>query len=130
MPDANLDIADYEKKCEHILEDEELKFAALLDPTGRILAGRYKDGVIPPLTEEHHEIMRMEIARRVAKRKQFDEEMGHVKYSASRRENAVIISLPIGDNAVMIIAEPHINIDRFAFRIIEKLGRQWGDYNA
>jgi hypothetical protein len=37
------------------------------------------------------------------------------------------MSFPIHDKVVMIIAAPHINIDRFAFRILSKLARQWGD---
>lgn len=130
MTNKDVDIADYEKKCDSILNNNEVKFAGLIDSSGNILAGGYKKDAVPPITPEQHDIMRMEIALRVSKRKQFDTELGHVKYSASRREKAVIMSLPIDEKAMMIIAEPHINIDRFAFKIITNLDRQWGDYNT
>src|SRR3546814_10191373 len=58
--------------------------------------------------------------------KKFDAELGYVKYSASRRKHVVIMSFPIFEKVIMIVAEPNVNIDRLAFRIIEKLGRQWG----
>lgn len=132
MADNNKDanIKDYEEKCESILDYNEVKFAALIDSLGNILAGGYKKGMEPPITPEQNSIMRMEIGMRVSKRRQFDAKLGHVKYTASRREKAIIMSLPIDEKAMMIITEPHINIDRFAFKIITKLGRQWGDYDA
>lgn len=69
-----------------------------------------------------------ELAAKVAKRKKYDTELGRVKYSASRREHVVIMSFPIYEKVIMIVAKPHVNIDRLAFRIIEKLGSQWGEF--
>ena len=128
MSKNNIDVADYDQKCQKILEESEIRFAALLDESGNILAGGFKQDMIPRLSEDRFQILRKELASRVAKRKQDDEQLGHVKYSASRREHVVIMSFPIFDNVVMIVAESHINIDRFAFRIINILGRQWGEF--
>jgi len=64
----------------------------------------------------------------VAKRKKLDVELGHVKYSASRREHIVIMSFPIYEKVIMIVAESNVNIDKLAFKIIDKLGRQWGEF--
>ena len=55
--------------------------------------------------------------------------MGPVKYSASRREKLVMMSFPINDLILLITAEPNINIDRLAYRIIQKLGDSWSDFN-
>ena len=128
MSDSNIDVADYDKKCQKILEEPEIRFAALLDESGNILAGGFKQDMTPRLSEDRFQMVRKELASRVAKRKQDDEQLGHVKYSASRREHVVIMSFPIFDNVVMIVAESHINIDRFAYRIINILGRQWGEF--
>ena len=128
MSDENIDVADYDKKCQKILEEPEIRFAALLDDSGNILAGGFKQGMTPRLSEDRFEMVRKELASRVAKRKKDDQQLGHVKYSASRREHVVIMSFPIFHNVVMIVAESHINIDRFAYRIISILGRQWGEF--
>jgi len=122
-----IDAHEYEQKCQEILEDDEIRFAGLLDEFGTILAGGYRPGIDSRLTEEKHQIVCKELASRVAKRKRFDAELGHVKYSASRREHVVIMSFPVHEKVVMVVAEPNINIDRFSFRILNKLGRQWGD---
>jgi len=125
---TEIDIKDYEKRCQDILEDDEVRFAGLLDEFGRLLAGGYKQDINPRLSEEQHDAVCKEIANRVAKRKKYDTELGRVKYSASRREHVVIMSFPIYEKVVMIVAEPNVNIDRLAFRIIEKLGSQWGEF--
>lgn len=122
-----LDISDYEQKCQKILDFEEIRFSGLLDEFGIVLAGGFKLGILSPLTDDEHQSICTELASRVSKRRKFNSKLGHVKYSASRRENAVIMSFPINDHVVMIIADSHINIDRFAFRILSILGRQWGE---
>ena len=126
MPEIN--IKEYEKRCQDILEDDEVRFAGLLDEFGKLLAGGYKQNINPRLTEGQHDSVCKELASRVAKRKKYDAELGRVKYSASRREHVVIMSFPIYEKVIMIVAEPHVNIDRLAFRIIEKLGSQWGEF--
>lgn len=126
MPEIN--IKEYEKRCQDILEDEEVRFAGLLDEFGKLLAGGYKQNINPRLTEEQHESVSKELASRVAKRKKYDIELGRVKYSASRREHVVIMSFPIYEKVIMIVAEPNVNIDRLAFRIIDKLGSQWSEF--
>ena len=127
MDNSNFDQNEYDVKCKKILEDPEILFAGLLDGSGILLAGGHKQGISSELTDEQHRSISTELASRVTKRKKFNSELGHVKYSASRREKVVIMSFPIYDKVVMIIAESHINIDRFAFRILSTLGRQWGD---
>ena len=127
MNEQNLDLDEYDDKCEKILEDPEILYAGLLDGLGSLLAGGHKQGTCSRLTDEQHQTICTELASRVTKRKKFNSELGFVKYSASRRDRVVIMSFPIIDKVVMILAEPHINIDRFAFRILSKLDRQWGD---
>lgn len=125
---TEINVKDYEKRCNELLEDDEVRFAGLLDEFGKLLAGGYNQGIDPRLSEEQHSIVCKELSARVSKRKKYDTELGRVKYSASRREHVVIMSFPIYEKVVMIVAEPHVNIDRLAFRIIEKLGSQWGEF--
>jgi len=126
MPEIN--VKEYEKRCQELLEDQEVRFAGLLDEFGKLLAGGFKQNIDQKLTEEQHNSVCKELAARVAKRKKYDTELGRVKYSASRREHVVIMSFPIYEKVIMIVAEPHVNIDRLAFRIIGKLGSQWGEF--
>ena len=128
MIGGKIDTDDYEHKCQKILEEDEIRFAGLLDELGNVLAGGFNQKMISRLSEKKFQLICKELASRVAKRKKHDDELGYVKYSASRREHVVIMSFPIHDQAVMVIAESYVNIDRLAFRIIDKLGRQWGEF--
>ncbi len=128
MHEKKFDMHEFEQKCQKILDDPDVRFAGLLDESGVLLAGGYKQGIKPRLTAEQHQSVCKELASRVTKRKKFDTELGHVKYSASRREHVVIMSFPIYEKVIMIVAEPHVNIDRLSHRIIPNLGEQWGDF--
>jgi len=128
MTKKKQEIQEYELKCQEILKDDVIRFAGLLDESGVILAGGLKQGVEIRLTDKKLQSVCKELASRVAKRKKLDVELGHVKYSASRREHIVIMSFPIYEKVIMIVAESNINIDKLAFKIIDKLGRQWGEF--
>ena len=128
VAEKNLNMSEYEQKCQDILDDDEIRYAGLLDAFGTLLAGGPKPGMTIRLTVDQLQSVCNELASRVAKRKKFDTELGHVKYSASRREHIVIMSFPLYDKVIMIVAESNVNIDRLAFRVISKLGRQWGEF--
>ncbi|HSB84517.1 MAG TPA: DUF6659 family protein [Nitrosarchaeum sp.] len=125
---SEINIKEYEKRCQDMLEDVEVRFAALLDENGKILAGGLKENTNIKLTEEQMNSICKELAARVEKRKKYDAELGRVKYSMSRREHVVIMSFPIYEKVIMIVAEPNVNIDRLAYKIIEKLGSQWDEF--
>ena len=74
--------------------------------------------------------MFQELTHRVANRKGFDASLGRVKYSSSRREKVVMMSFPIGRYVIMITAEPGVNIDRLAWKIIYKLEHQWSEFHG
>ena len=126
---SNIDLKkEYQEKCDEILKDPEIRFCGLIDSNGELIAGGFKQGITPLETDNDRKKTFQELASRVASRKKFDSNLGRVKYSSSRRENVVMISFPIAGNIIMITAEPNVNIDRLAYRIIEKLGKQWYEF--
>jgi hypothetical protein len=89
-----------------------------------------KKGIIPFENDARRRQMFQELAHRVANRKGFDANLGRVKYSSSRREKVVMMSFPIGRYIIMVIAEPSVNIDRLAWKIIYKLEHQWSEFHG
>jgi len=114
----------YEQKCKLLLNFDEIRFAGLINSMGRLVAGGFKEGIIPLEDEPERRKMYMELALRVSLRKDFDYSLGQVKYSASRREKAVMISFPVNNNVLMISAEPDVDIDKTAKKILKKIGLQ------
>lgn len=120
-------IKNFEEKLTEILEDQEVRFAAFLNKEGELIKRKFRRGIVPLESDEEQKKIFQELAVRVATRKNFDHSMGAVKYSASRREKLVMMSFPVDDKILLITADPNINIDRLAYRIIQKLGDSWED---
>jgi hypothetical protein len=114
----------FDQKCTRLLQNEEVRFAGFINSMGRLVAGGFKEGIKPLEDEAERQKMYMELALRVSMRKDFDYSLGPVKYSASRRQNAVVISFPINSNVLLISAEPTIDIDKFANKIMKIIGLQ------
>lgn len=112
----------FEQKCKKILEMDEIRFAGIINRMGKLVAGGFKEGVTPLEDEEDRRKMYMELILRVSTRSEFDYSLGKVKYSASRREKAVVMSFPLGNNVLMISAEPHVPIDETAEKILKLIG--------
>jgi len=113
-----------QKQCEKILSEPEIRFVGIISEMGKLIAGGFKKGVVPLQDDSERQTLYMELALRVATRREFDSSMGRVKYSAARREKVVMMSFPLKNCILMIVAAPHVNIDQLAYRIIQKLDQQ------
>ena len=118
----------YQKQCERILSLPEIRFAGIISEMGKLIAGGFKTGIVPLEDDSERQTLYMELALRVANRREFDSSMGRVKYSASRREKVVMMSFPLKNYILMVSAEFSVNIDRLAYKIIKKLDHQWYEF--
>jgi len=107
----------YEEKCQSLLKEPEIRFAGLINHMGHLVAGGMKKGMSPLEDEADMRKLYMELILRVSTRKEFDYSLGHVEYSASRREKAVMLSFPIGNKVMLVSAETDVNIDETAKKI-------------
>lgn len=110
-----------EQKCDVLLKESEIRFVGLINPMGRLVAGGFKSCIDSPEDEAERQKMYMDLVLRVSMRKDFDYCLGKVRYSASRREKAVMMSFPIGSFVLLISAEPNVSIDKTADKIIKTL---------
>ena len=112
----------YEEKCQSLLKEPEIRFAALINHMGNLVAGGMKLGMKPLEDEADMRKLYMELILRVSTRKEFDYSLGPVEYSASRREKAVVISFPIGNKVLLVSANTNVNIDDTAKKIKKLVG--------
>jgi len=130
MAETEFPIEEFKSRIESILAEPEIRFCGLIDSSGELIIGKMREGIIPFETDAKRKQMFQELAHRVANREGFDANLGRVKYSSSRREKVVMMSFPIGRHIVLVIAEPHVNIDRLGWKIIDKLGKQWSEFQG
>ena len=109
----------FTKKCDRLLEERDIRFAGLLDQMGNLVVGGFKKGIEPLKDETERKKMFMEAVLRVRIRQDFDDKLGPVKYAASRRDAVVMMTFPVlKDHVLLISAEPHVDIDRTAKKIM------------
>ena len=98
---------DYNEICESVKKlDLKIRFVGVINVRGKLVAGGIKDGVKPLSSEKEDEMLFMELALRVRMRREFDKQLGKVKFSMSLRESALAMSFPLGDDALYVYAEP------------------------
>ena len=85
---------------------------------GNLIAGGMRDGLKPLEDETTQKKMFMEVALRVVTRSEFDEYLGEVEYSASRRKNVVVLSFPLENNILLLSAEKNADIDQTAKKVL------------
>ena len=112
----------YGQKCKKLLDYAEIRFAGLINSMGNLVAGGFKPGISPLEDDAERKKMYMELALRVSMRKEFDYSLGPVKYCASRREKAVMLSFPMNSNILLVSAEPNVDIDKTANKIMKLVG--------
>ena len=110
------------QKCKRILQEPEIRFAGVINGMGRLVAGGFKEGIEPLEDDAERQKMYMELALRVSMRMEFDYSLGKVKYSASRRKNAVMMSFPINNNVLLVSAEADVDIDKTAKKVMRLCG--------
>ena len=118
----------FKQKVDKIISEKEIRFVGFVNLQGHLVNGRFREDVIPFENDEDQQKIFRELALRISTRKKFDYSMGAVKYSASRREKLVMMSFPLKNMILLITAEPNVNIDRLAYKIIQILGKDWSEF--
>ena len=120
---SNLDVTLklYDKKCNNLLGESEIRFAGIVDKDGKLVAGGFKEGLTP---YEDDETKLQEFFKFVSKasiRKEFDESLGPINYIAARRDKAVLVSFPFPVTQILLLisAEPTVNIESLAKKVIQ-----------
>jgi hypothetical protein len=107
----------FEQKCQNLLKEPEIRFAGLINPMGHLVAGGMKKGMTPLEDDADMRKLYMELILRVSTRQEFDQSLGEVEYSASRRKKAVVMSFPIDNKVLLVSANTDVDIDVTAKKI-------------
>ncbi len=110
----------YETKCQQLLQEKEIRFAGIINEQGVLVAGGFKQGILPLEGDETKLSGFMEFASRVSLRKEFDKTLGPINYIAARRDRLVLISFPfpVSKIVLLISAEPTVDIENIAQDVV------------
>lgn len=100
-------IYDYSSVCSSIMDlDPKIRFVGIINERGRLVAGGMRENVVPLENEKDDEMMFMELALRVKMRRDFDAQLGKVRFALASRERVIAISIPLNDDILYIVTEP------------------------
>jgi len=113
-------IYNYNEICDKVKNlDLKIRFAGVINERGRLVAGGMKEEIAPLESEEDDEILFMELALRVKMRREFDRQLGKVKFSMSLREKALAMSFPIKTDVLYVFSEKDADYKNLPERIIK-----------
>lgn len=112
----------YHKKCDLLLKETEIRFACFLDPLGNLIAGGFKDGVIPLHDESERQKLQIETVLRSKTEQEFDYDLGKVEYSVSRRKKVITYTFDFGEKILFVSSELDVDIENTAQKIIRISG--------
>ncbi len=121
MSDLDLTLKLFDEKCNRLLGESEIRFAGIVDKDGKLIAGGFKEGIIPYENDETKLQSFFEFVSNASIRKEFDESLGPINYIAARRDKAVLVSFPFPITQILLLisAEPTVNIEILAKKVIE-----------
>ena len=110
----NLDAA-----CQKLAEEDKVRHVGVINQLGHLVAGGFRKGITPMLEDEKVRMTYMQMQLDFKMRQELDDVLGPIDYIASRRTKQLVISVPIGDNLVLITAEPDTDDKRIIKRAEE-----------
>ena len=111
----------YQEKCNRLLEEQEIRFAGIVDKDGKLISGGFKPGITPHEGDETRLESFFEFVSKASIRKEYDQTLGPINYLAARRDKAVLVSFPfpISQILLLISAEPSANIENLASKVVD-----------
>jgi len=111
----------YDEKCEQLLQENEIRFAGIINDQGNLISGGFKKGITPLEGDETKLQSFMEFVSKISIRKEFDQSLGPINYLAARRDKAVLISFPFPVSKIILLisAEPSVDIEKIAKKVVD-----------
>lgn len=105
--------AQYDKICNEIFKfDRKIRYAAILDETGRIIAGGMRRGVqsLEPQSEDLRLIA--SITMQLNADRSWDKYFGKTQFNFIKRERVNILTFYLGRKLVLVSMEPDFSLQR------------------
>jgi hypothetical protein len=111
----------YDEKCQKMLDEDQIRFAGIINESGNLVSGGFKKEIIPLEDDKEKLKSFMEFVSKVSIRKEFDETLGPINYLAARRDRAVLVSFPfpVSKFVLLISANPSVDIEKLATRVMD-----------
>ena len=114
----------YDIRCRDLLDEEDIRFAGIIDEDGNLAGGRFKKVLVPLEADQAKLESFMKFVSKLSFRKEYDDTLGPINYLVARRDKAVLISFPFPLSRILLLisAEPSVVIEDLASIAIKIFG--------
>ena len=102
--------------------DSNMRFASIIDLNGNILEGIMSEGKTSLESQKQEEYFCKQVAKRRKMRKEFDRQLGKVRYVHVEREKVTQFAIYTKRNIVFVTLEPELTIQR-KMKIVNSIKR-------
>ena len=106
--------------------DSNMRFASIIDHNGNILEGIMKEGKSSLESQKQEEYFCKQVAKRRKMRKEFDRQLGKVRYVHVERERGTQFAIYTRRKIVFVTLEPELTIQR-KMKIVNSIKRITGN---
>ena len=104
-----------DKLCLQTLKfDRRIRYASVLDDTGRIIAGGMRKGIssLEPVSEDLRLMANLTI--QIGTDKTWDRYFGTIQYTFVKREKVNMLIFGVGTNLMLITTQPEVDLEQLA----------------
>lgn len=113
---------DYDSVCKKIMDlDSRIRFVGIINTRGKLLAGGLREGLQSLEDPKDDEMLFTEVALRARMRKEFDNQLGRVRFAMSVREKVIIMSFPVEDDILYVSANTDLDYGKIPAKILQLL---------
>src|SRR5512132_1505993 len=115
---------DYAKLCKEILElDPKIRFAGVCDESGEIKFGGQREGLDNLLSAEETKKSNLQALARWGLRNSLSPKIGKGKYAMAEYEKIKRITMPVGDDHLLLVTtEVNVDHDKLIKNILKLIG--------
>ncbi len=124
MSNQNTKFQIYDIRCKDLLDEDEIRFAGIINEAGNLIYGGFKKGILPLESDQAKLESFMKFVSKISLRKEYDDSLGPINYLVARRDKVVLISFPFPLSRILLLisAEPTVNIENLASTVTKIFG--------
>ena len=123
----SLDTIDH--ACSTLLANQKINYVCVIDNIGNLIFEKNQKGEHLPLADTKSDSLFIRSVLDVLLKKDFDEQIGLLKYNVSYRDKINIITIPISGYVVLITVDLHENCELIANSAIKIFEIIFTNYN-
>lgn len=111
---SQISIPSVSHACDTLLANSKIRSVCVVDPLGKLLFEKNQTGQFFPLSDKKSQSLFIQSVLDVVLKKDFDEQIGLLKYNVSYRDKMNFITIPIFGYVVLMTVNPHENCELIA----------------